>query len=123
MISYLFPRLSESKKNTFVQFIKFGIVGVSNTVLSYVLYLLVILSFKRTDYRYDYVIANLVSFFLSVLWSFYWNNKYVFTIKAGQKRNVFLALLKTYLSYAFTGILLTNVLSFVWIDVLESEKK
>jgi putative flippase GtrA len=32
------------------------------------------------------------------------------------------ALAKMYLSYAFTGIILSNVLSYVWIDVLHISK-
>ena len=55
---------------------------------------------------------------MSVLWSFYWNNKYVFTLENGKNRSLFKALLKTYISYGFTGIILNNILSWFWISVL-----
>ena len=82
-----------------------------------------IFAFKPVGFKYDYIVANLVSFFLSVLWSFYWNNKYVFTVEEGRKRNIFKALVKTYISYGFSGILLTNVLSILWIDLLGIPKE
>ena len=122
IIYFLFPKLSDSKKNALLQFVKFGIVGASNTALSYVLYLLTLLILKPFVFKWDYIAGNLISFFLSVLWSFYWNNKYVFTVEEGKKRNWVLALIKTYISYAFTGILLTNLLSVLWIDVLGINK-
>lgn len=53
----------------------------------------------------------MVGFAISVLWSFYWNNKFVFTVGNGQKRNLLKALLKTYILYGFTGIILNNILS------------
>ena len=31
-------------------------------------------------------------------------------------------LLKTYISYAFTGILLTNILSYIWIEMMKMSK-
>ena len=101
-----------------LQFVKFGIVGVSNTIISYLLNIAVLLLLKPYNLSWDYVVGNLVAFFLSVLWSFYWNNKYVFTLENGQKRSIGKTLFKTYLSYAFTGIVLNNILSYVWIELL-----
>ena len=46
----------------------------------------------------------------------------MFTLKDGQKRNWFNALIKTYISYAFTGIILAAVLSWLWVDVLGINK-
>ena len=108
---------------TFIQFIKFGIVGVSNTLVSYLLNLLCLLVLDKYDVAYDYVIANTVAFLLSVLWSFYWNERFVFTEHhEDYKSNRFVRLLKMYLSYGFTGIILNNVLSFLWISVLSISK-
>lgn len=118
IINIFLPKISDGKKDALVQFVKFGIVGATNTILSYVLYVLTIFVLKPFELEWDFVPANLISFFLSVLWSFYWNNKYVFTVEEGKKRNWAWALFKTYLSYAFTGILLTNLLSTLWIKVL-----
>jgi len=103
---------------TLSQFIKFGLVGVTNTLISYAIYVAVLKILEPMHVSWDYVAGNVISFVLSVAWSFYWNNKYVFSQKEGEKRAILPALLKTYLAYGFTGILLTNVLSWVWIDCL-----
>ena len=101
------------------QFILFCIVGVSNTVLSYVIYSVVLLSFKKLLIfrRCDYIVSQVLAFFLSVAWSFYWNNKLVF--KSKEKRNVIIALLRTYISYSFTGLFVNNVLLYVWVEIFE----
>lgn len=71
---------------------------------------------------FDYIIANVVSWVLSVLWSFYWNNKFVFKKEEGEHRNIWAALFKTYVSYGFTGLILNNVLSVIWVSVLHVSK-
>ena len=110
-------------RRNLVQFIKFGIVGVSNTLVSYLLNLLCLFVLDKYDVAYDYVIANTVAFVLSVLWSFYWNERFVFTEKQDSyQSNRLVRLLKMYLSYGFTGIILNNVLSFLWISVLGISK-
>ena len=115
-------KLSDKVTEALVQFVKFGVIGVTNTLLSYVLNVITLMLLKPYEISWDYVIGNLVGFFLSVLWSFYWNNKLVFTLENGQKRHLGKALLKTYISYSFTGIFLCNVLSYVWIDLLGISK-
>lgn len=115
------------------QFVKFCLVGVTNTIISYCLNALTLLLLAPTElsnqvsigsfaFSPDVEIGIAVSFILSVLWSFYWNNRVVFTLKDGQKRNWFNALIKTYISYAFTGIILAAVLSWLWVDVLGINK-
>lgn len=112
--------LSEDTFASFMQFVKFGIVGVSNTVVSYGIYIVSLLMLKklRLFVKYDYFIAQIVAFVLSVLWSFYWNNKMVFAVKKGQKRSVWKTLLKTYVSYSFTGLFLNSILLVLWVQVL-----
>ena len=114
--------IAENNKKDLIQFVKFGIVGVTNTVISYLLNIATLKLLENYHVSWDYVAGNLVAFFLSVLWSFYWNNKYVFSEKDGEKRNIGLTLLKTYISYGFTGIILTNALSYVWIRCLGISK-
>lgn len=108
--------------NSLVQFIKFGIVGVSNTLVSYIINILVLFAMKPMNVSWDYFAGNIVAFILSVLWSFYWNNKYVFTLEEGQSRSIGKALLKTYITYGFTGIILNNILSWIWVSVLGVSK-
>ena len=107
-----------------IKFIKFGIVGVSNTVLSYVLNILSLFLFQRMGVspKVDYLLAIAVAFILSVFWSFLWNNKYVFTKGEGEKRVWWKTLIKTYIAYSFTGIFLSSVLSYIWINIFHISK-
>ena len=102
------------------QFIKFACVGLSNTALSYVLYAgsLLILRLTPIPLRYAIYIAHTVQFVISVAWSFYWNNRFVFKPEEGQHRIWWKALLKTYAAYAFTGLLVNALLLGLWVNVL-----
>lgn len=114
--------LSDTKMATLLQFIKFGIVGVSNTLIGYGLNVLVLLAMQPFQVSWDFVLGNIVAFVLSVLWSFYWNNRFVFTVKDGKSRKWGQALIKSYISYGFTGIILSNLLSWLWISVIGISK-
>lgn len=111
--------LSEEMFVSFMQFIKFGIVGVSNTVVNYFIYVVSLFVFKKTGIlpKSGYLAAQGVAFALSVLWSFYWNNKVVFRVEEGSERIIWKALLKTYVSYSFTGLFLNSILLILWVQV------
>ena len=94
------------------QFIKFGIVGLSNTLISYVVYVVLVYL------KMHYILANIIGFLVSVLNAYYWNNKYVFKEQEGEQRVWWKTLGKTFLSYAGTGLVLSNVLLVVWVDWL-----
>ncbi|MFQ9587792.1 MAG: hypothetical protein ACLRZS_15335 [Mediterraneibacter gnavus] len=51
--------------NRLIQFIKFGLVGVSNTVVSYVINIGTLLLLKGFRLSFDYIIANVIAFLLS----------------------------------------------------------
>ena len=114
--------LTDKKRQTFKEFLQFGLVGVSKTIISYLLYVVTLLLVSKSGVKFDYIIANIVSWLLSVLWSFYWNNKFVFKKEEGEKRNIWAALFKTYVSYGFTGLILNNILSVLWVSVLHISK-
>lgn len=116
------PTVSDNTVDNILQFIKFGIVGASNTVVSYILNVAVLFLMEPLNVTWDFVAGNLVAFVLSVLWSFYWNNRFVFTVKEGEARSIFTALLKAYISYGFTGIILNNILSWIWIHAIGISK-
>jgi putative flippase GtrA len=99
---------------TLKQFIKFGLVGVSNTVVSYVIYAF---TFALTD---NYLLASVLSWLISVLNAYVWQNLFVFKEnKDADKRVWWKVLLKTYCAYAFTGLFLSNILLWLWIDVID----
>lgn len=108
--------VSEEAVGSLLQFVRFGVVGVSNTLISYALNVLMLALLRPLDAAWDFVAGNAVSFVLSVLWSFYWNSRFVFAIKEGEEWSVSKALLRTYISYGFTGIVLNNLLGWFWIQ-------
>ncbi len=124
IISFFFYKCGRKlKKNTFlvfIQFVRFGAIGLSNTVISYILYSGGLILFRRflLFEDIDYLIAQFIAFAISVLWSFYWNNRYVFVAEANQKRSLWKALLKAYISYSFTGLFLNSVLLILWVQIL-----
>ncbi|MBQ9607801.1 MAG: GtrA family protein [Lachnospiraceae bacterium] len=122
ILGFFHIKLSEGRETALIQFIKFGIVGVSNTFLSYAINVAVLLMLSPFRISWDYFVANIIAFILSVAWSFFWNNKYVFRSREGEKRNIWAALLKTYISYAVTGLVLANILSYLWVDVIGISK-
>lgn len=119
-IKLLHLKFLEPKWDAFMQFVKFGLVGVSNTVISYLLYTFSLLGMRAVHIfpTWDYFIAQIIAFILSVLWSFFWNNKFVFMLEDGEERSLWKVLLKTYVSYSFTGLFLNSVLIVLWVQVL-----
>lgn len=102
--------MKESKRSL-LQFIKFGIVGFSSTIINYGIYSLLVL------FNVDYALANFISFTISVVNSFIWNNRYVFVEEPSKKRVLWKTFLRTYACYSVTGIFLTTFLLWLWISV------
>ena len=103
-----------------MQFIKFGIIGLSNTIIGYIIYAatLYVLQELGIFSSCDVYVAQFVMFMLSVGWSFYWNNRFVFANGSEKRNNILLRLLKSYISYAFTGLFLSELLLIVWVGYL-----
>ena len=100
----------------FLQFIKFGIVGLSNTLISYGVYA------GLTYIGVPYVLASVIGFVASVLNSFFWNNRYVFKKNDGERRNPWWTLAKTFLAYAGTGLILSNILLALFVEKMGVSK-
>ena len=105
----LFQEPKKYLKN-FIQFFKFGIVGLSNTVIAYAVYAIFI------TFGVYYIIANLISFFAGITNSFFWNSKFVFNKR--KDKGFFFPLIKAIISYSLTGIILANILLFLSIEIL-----
>jgi len=95
------------------QFIKFGIVGVSNTLISLAIYYIFLFISKEL-----YLVGYTAGFVVSVLNAYFWNNKYVF--KKSEKGNT-KPLIKTFIAYGST-FLLGIVLLKVMVDFLGISK-
>lgn len=114
-------KLTDEFMESIIQFVKFGIVGISNTLVSYIVYIVSLLLFRKINIfiKSDIFIAQIVAYILSVLWSFLLNNKYVFQKQNGRRRGELLqALLKTYASYFLTGIIINLVLLHIQVNIL-----
>lgn len=90
------------------QFIKFSLVGVSNTLLSLAIYYILIL------FEVNYILANTIAFIISVLNSYIWNNRFVFRKRVSGHLK---PLLKTYIAYGSTFILTTGLM-YIMIEKL-----
>ena len=100
-------------KDNLIQFIKFGLVGISNTLVSLAVYYL----FYFIDERL-YLAGNIVGWIVSVANSFYWNNRFVFSGERKERSVILKKLLKTYFSYGAT-FLLSTLMLYIEVDVLD----
>lgn len=107
----------KSQNNKFaalIQFIKFGLVGALNTVLNYLIY-----NFCYYVFNSGVHIANFVGFVITVFIAYILQSRFVFKQnESGEKRIWWKVLIKTYVSYSFTGLFLTELLLLLWINVI-----
>ena len=95
-----------------IQFIKFGIVGVSNTLVNYIVYLIFF------SIGVPYLIANALGFIISVLNAWFWGSRFVFKEdETKQKRVWWQVLLKTYASYLL-GFFINSFLLWICVSVV-----
>ena len=108
----LLNKLGISDKNSFIKFIKqffkFGIVGLSNTILSLLIYYVLVYL------GVHYIVSNIVAYAISVLNAYFWSSKYVFKASGANKAKL---LLKLYVCYGLTFALSTGLL-FLMVDIL-----
>ena len=90
------------------QFLKFGIVGISNTAIYLAVYYLLL------SIGVNYLIANCVGFVVSVINAYFWNNKYVFSQSSSKPTQTFI---KVFVSYGSTFLLSTGLL-YVLVQLL-----
>ena len=101
------------------QFLGFSAVGISSAIINFIIYNIFLALFRRFGLMpgYEYIIALIISFSLSILWCFLFSRRYVFVSEAEKAVPWHHALFKMYLSYSFTGIFFNVFMSFVWVNV------
>lgn len=100
-------------KKGFWQFFKFALVGVSNTLISEGVYVLLIF------FRVHYLPAGFIGFSLSVVNAYYWSSRYVFKEEGEDGKPAGWKVFgKTYLAY-FWGYLVNAGLLVLWIDIVD----
>ncbi len=92
------------------QFMKFALVGLSNTFVSLAVYYICIF------FGMHYMLAYTLGFLVSVCNAFFWNNRYVFINK--QEKSLVKAFIKVLTSYGFSFIL-SLVLMGILVDMLK----
>lgn len=90
------------------QFIKFGLVGVSNAIVLLMVY------YALLYIQLHYIIAYIIGFAISVLNAFLWNNRYVFK---NSSSTFWHKLAKVYISY-ITSFFLSTILLYLWVDMI-----
>ena len=69
------------KRASLLQFVKFGIVGLSNTLIAYAVYAACVWL------GCHYLVANGLGFVVGVLNAYYWSDRYVFKKGEGETRS------------------------------------
>lgn len=95
----------------FIQFIKFGIVGVSNTLLTAITIWILLKVFHSSDY-----ISNFAGYIIGLINSFIWNRKWTFASKSKMGITVFKFIVTFAISYLFQLGNLYLLLHFTHID-------
>ena len=106
--------MKKKSNNAVIQYLKFIVVGSINAIVNYVAYAAVVFVGGH------YVLATLVGFVLSVLSSYLINSSLVFERDEGVKG--WQVLLRLYVVYAFSGLFLTTLLTWLFLDVLNLEE-
>ena len=99
---------NEKLREWLTQFVKFGLVGAANTLLSLgINYLFIWIDPSL------YLWGNFVGWAVSVLNAFYWNNRFVFQKSAATRKELWLRLGKSYVSYGASFLLSTLLM---WLE-------
>lgn len=123
--------LQNEKLSSLIQFIKFGLVGVSNTAISYgiemlcyyvlfkntkfigILNLLALLGISTDGNNIKIVITTIIAFVVSVSNSYFWNNRYVFGSGKKSFSEHFKTYFKTFACYGITGLILSPIIKIL----------
>ncbi len=101
-------KLTEEQEKSFMQFVKFCLVGVSNTAISLIVYYIFVLINPKL-----YIIGNAVGFIASVLNAYFWNSKFVFKKEDEKAKTI----VKTFVAYG-TNLVIGTVLLYLFVDIL-----
>ncbi len=90
-----------------VQFIKFGLVGASNTVISLAVYYILIML------QANYLLASIAGYFVSSISGYLLNKHWVFKSGKAVKDSI----VKYYIVY-ITSLVINLVTMYIWVDIL-----
>lgn len=99
--------ITDEKWQGFMQFVKFCLVGLSNTAISLAVYYIFVLINPRL-----YLVGNAAGFVVSVLNSYFWNSRFVFKKEDEKAKTI----VKTFVAYG-SNLLIGSVLLWLFVDV------
>lgn len=112
-LKLLHIKVSEKTENLFVQIFKFVIVGGIATIIDWVVYYVL--------YNYihlDPLIANILSFAVSVTYNYIASVKWVFDVKKDKNK---VRMLIEFLVFSIIGLILTEILLWIGINKLSMD--
>lgn len=107
------PEEKQEKLKALIQFIKFGMVGGFNTILTYV-----IVNVMFYLWGINEQIGNITAFVITVFISYMVNSRFVFNETAGEQ-SFLKGLVKVYISYSITGLFITGALLYFETKILK----
>lgn len=103
--------MSVEKKKNLVQFLKFGLVGISNSAVLLLVYYAVTAVWPNC-----YLLGNTLGWVVSVANAFWWNNRFVFQKREEAMSTALKRLAKSYLSYGAT-FLISQILLYLELEI------
>lgn len=105
-----------------VQVALFALVGFSSALVNLGVYNLVLWGLRSFGLfsGFDFLIAQIFGFVISVGWAFFFNRRYVFRAPGAPWKE---SLIKVYVAYSLTGIGLSSLLSLLWVYVFHIPKE
>lgn len=94
------------------RFIKFGLVGVLNTAINWIIFILL------NNLGIYYIISNIISYSLSTLNSYIWNSKWVFKYNGDNIKETTVK----FIILNIIGLILNTCILYVLVDMLGLSK-
>ena len=102
----------ESKVVELINIIKFSIVGVSNTLLNFVIFILL------NNIGINYILASIIAYSISITNSYFWNSRLVFKYDNKNKKSILIK----FIILNLIGLSINAVLMATLVGVLAIKK-
>lgn len=93
--------------------VRYGIVGISNTLLDAGLYAIFTRSISWLGQHY--LVANFFSFAITTVWSFHWNRKWTFRVKTGSPRSQYMR----FVAISIVGLGISEAVLWASVELLD----
>lgn len=111
MSKILFISFYKNEDNIMKKILKFGLVGILNTLITFISYAVFV------TFGINYLIANCVSYFIGVINSYYWNKNWVF--KSTSKDST---LILKFFAVNLIVLTFNTIVLFIFVDKLGIDK-